>query len=75
MGSHPQDDDAVDDDGDGDVAPQHELPPDLARSAACPYFSFTTSLMLCSAMKILLFAALRDLPGLQRFVSRAALGI
>src|SRR5258708_19595970 len=27
------------------VAPQQELPPDFTRRAACPYFSFTTSLM------------------------------
>src|SRR5580704_17745828 len=28
-----------------EVAPQHELPPLLTRKAACPYFSFTTSLI------------------------------
>jgi hypothetical protein len=30
-------------DGSAAEAPQHELPPGLTRSAACPYFSFTTS--------------------------------
>ena len=29
----------------GGAAPQHELPPLVTRRAACPYFSFTTSLM------------------------------
>src|ERR1700722_1026245 len=32
------------------AAPQHELPPVVTRSAALPYFSFTTSLMFVSVM-------------------------
>src|SRR3954471_822472 len=40
-----------------DAPPQHELPvPDWTRSAACPYFSLTTSLISHS------FAFLRSLP-------------
>src|SRR5258708_32662134 len=36
------------------VAPQQELPPDLTRRAACPYFSFTTSFMSLAPASMLL---------------------
>jgi hypothetical protein len=36
------------------VAPQQPLPPVVTRKAACPYFSFTTSLM--SLVSLLLIA-------------------
>src|SRR5689334_25410127 len=51
-------------------APQQELPaPVTTRSAACPYFSFTTSWMFCVLIRVLLFADLNDL---LRFDSLAA---
>src|SRR3979490_1369019 len=57
------------------VAPQHELPPPLTRKAACPYFSFTTSLISVLLMALLLFADLDDLFRLHGLVARAALGV
>src|SRR5216684_3155862 len=64
------------------AAPQQLLPPLLTRKAACPYFSFTTSLMLISAisrlasgMVALLFTELDEVLRLKRLVAGAALGI
>src|SRR5258706_14466177 len=64
------------------AAPQQLLPPLVTRNAACPYFSFTTSLMLTlttsrttSGMTVLLFAELNEVLRLERLVPRAALGI
>src|SRR5271155_2571565 len=68
MGSHPQP-------GEAAVAPQQELPPVVARSAASPYFSFTTSLMFASAMRSSLLADLNYVARCDGFVSRAALGV
>src|ERR1043166_1078424 len=63
-------------------APQQELPsPAVTRRAAAPYRSFTTSLISCAlifaspqSIKDELFAAGNSLR-LDRFISRAALGI
>src|SRR5208282_1094352 len=57
------------------AAPQHELPPVVTRSAALPYFSFTTSLMFASVMRA---SSLTDLNYIARgdgFISRATFGI
>src|SRR5271157_5334645 len=55
-------------------APQHELPLLCTRSAACPYFSFTTSLISVLMMN-LLFAQHNDLFRFDCLVAGAALGI
>src|ERR1035441_5906446 len=57
--------------------PQHELePPATTRSAACPYFSFTTSMMLSLGMMTLpLFGDGNDSFRLHGFVPRATFGI
>src|SRR5260370_10270687 len=68
------------------ATPQQPLPPVLfvTRKAACPYFSFTTSLIstltistlrtstLLSGMLVLLFAHLNEVLRLERPVPRAA---
>src|SRR5580693_8002210 len=68
IGSHPQLVEAA-------VAPQQELPPVVARSAASPYFSFTASLMFASAMRPSLLADLNYVARGNGFISRATLGI
>src|SRR5713226_7392589 len=55
-------------------APQQELPPVVTLRAACPYFSFTTSLISGVLMFISLFAT-DNLPRLDGFISGAALGV
>src|SRR3954471_19415764 len=60
IGSAPQ---AVD-----EAEPQQELPPFEARRAACPYFSFTTSLTLSISSPRWLSANLNDLFGFDRLV-------
>src|SRR5258708_35300270 len=55
-------------------APQQELPPVVTLRAACPYFSFTTSLISGVLMFISLFAA-DNLLRLDGFISGAALGV
>src|ERR1700704_6001311 len=55
-------------------APQQELPPVVTLRAACPYFSFTTSLMSGVLMFVSLFAA-NNLLRLDGFVSGAAFGV
>src|SRR5712664_786907 len=63
------------------AAPQQLLPPLETRKAACPYFSFTTSLRstlttpTMSGITVLLFAELDQVLRLERLVPRAALGI
>src|SRR5260221_7089145 len=64
------------------AAPQQLLPPLVTRNAACPYFSFTTSLMLTlttsrttSGMTVLLFAELNEVLRLKRLIPCAALCI
>src|SRR6201981_863001 len=61
------------------VAPQQVLPPFFTRSAACPYFSFTTSLisgvLAVSGMAGLLFRNLNDVARTHCLVARAALGV
>src|ERR1700746_1271121 len=61
------------------VAPQQVLPPFFTRSAACPYFSFTTSLisgvLAVSGMAGLLFRNLNDVTRTHGLVARAALGV
>src|SRR4051794_2664379 len=60
------------------VAPQHELPPEVTRSAASPYFCLTTSLIPTVSVALigsLLFADLNNVSRLQRLISGAALGI
>src|SRR5260370_16309626 len=59
---------------DASEAPQHELPPVVTLRAACPYFSFTTSLMSGVLMFISLFAA-DNLLRLDGFISGAPLGV
>jgi len=63
--AHPEDDDA----------PQQELPPEWMRSAACPYFSFTVSLMFVSLIAFPLFTNLGHFFALYRPVSRATFGV
>src|SRR5437660_2152354 len=61
------------------VAPQQVLPPFFTRRAACPYFSFTTSLisgvLAVSGMAGLLFRNLNDVARTHGLVARAALGV
>src|ERR1700745_2964135 len=61
------------------VPPQQVLPPFFTRSAACPYFSFTTSLisgvLTVSGMAGLLFRNLNDVARTHGLVARAAIGI
>src|SRR5258707_3758010 len=64
------------------AAPQQLLPPLVTRNAACPYFSFTTSLMLTlttsrttSGMTVLLFAELNEVLRIKRLIPCAALCI
>src|ERR1700678_985367 len=68
MGSHPQLAEAA-------VAPQQELPPVLARSAASPYFSFTASLIFASAMHPSPLADLNYVARCDGFISGATLGV
>src|ERR1700685_3186785 len=68
IGSHPQLAEAA-------VAPQQELPPVVARSAASPYFSLTASLMFASAMRGSLLTDLNYIAWGDGFVSRATFGI
>src|SRR5713226_3881279 len=55
-------------------APQQELPPVVTLRAACPYFSFTTSLISGVLMFTSLFAT-DNLLRLDSFISGAALGV
>src|SRR5258708_35528748 len=55
-------------------APQQELPPVVTLRAACPYFSFTTSLISGVLMFVSSFAT-DNLLGLDGFISGAALGV
>src|SRR5580704_15718491 len=58
-----------------DAPPQHELPcPDATRSAACPYFSFTTSLTLVVLILAPLLTA-EDLLGMDGLVASATFRI
>src|SRR5208282_1233319 len=59
------------------AAPQQLLPPALfvTRRAACPYFSFTTSLMPVSGMMGFLFTKLNEVLWLERLIAGAALGV
>src|ERR1700733_15566446 len=57
------------------LAPQQELPPVFTLRAACPYFSFTTSLMSVVLIELSLFAKSNDLFGLDGLVSSAALRV
>src|ERR1700722_14079234 len=57
------------------LAPQQELPPVFSLRAACPYFSFTTSLMSVVLIELSLFAKSNDLFGLDGLVSSAALRV
>lgn len=60
-------------------APQQELPPELTRKAACPYFSFTTSFSSMVSFLVSEDGASRaerdDGFRLDGLVSRAALGV
>src|SRR5260370_12184966 len=55
-------------------APQQDLPPVVTLRAACPYFSFTTSLISGVLMFVSSFAT-DNLLGLDGFISGAALGV
>src|ERR1700683_2656050 len=68
IGSHPQLVEAA-------VAPQQELPPVVARSAASPYFFLTESLMFVSGMRPSLLADFNYVTRCDGFISRATFGI
>src|SRR5260370_33264989 len=55
-------------------APQQDLPPVVTLRAACPYFSFTTSLISGVLMFVSSFAT-DNLLRLDGFISGAALGV
>src|SRR3984957_17462499 len=57
------------------VAPQQELPPVVARSAASAYFSFTASLIFASATRPSLLADLNYVARRDGFISGATLSV
>src|ERR1700733_4984350 len=56
-------------------APQQELPPVETRNAACPYFSFTTSLSSIMVLFEFSLAQAHNRPRFHCFVASAAFGV